>query len=154
MPVVLYPRPLHRLTLLVTTTRLRLIPPDDPHFFSISFLRRSLFALLLIDHRHSIAICALCSAMSGRSCVSVFSYHMNVLVYPRLFAGSVLKQRSTFSGGHEKYYRVDLNLQPNIAAAVHQTINTKDLIIVSGRPALLNVLLRKKNGHELIMPRK
>ena len=88
-------------------------------------------------------------------CVSVFSYHMNVLVYPRLFAGSVLKQRSTFSGGHEKYYRVDLNLEPNIAAD-HQTINTKDLIIVSGRPALLNVLLRKKNGHELIliMPRK
>ena len=86
-------------------------------------------------------------------CVSVFSYHMNVLVYPRLFAGSVLKQRSTFSGGHEKYYRVDLNLEPNIAAD-HQTINTKDLIIVLGRPDLLNVLLRKKNGHELIMPRK
>ena len=87
-------------------------------------------------------------------CDSVFSYHMNVLVYPRLFAGSVLKQRSTFSGGHEKYYRVDLNLEPNITAAVHQTINTKDLIIVLGRPDLLNVLLRKKNGHELIMPRK
>ena len=128
MPVVLYPRPLHRLTLLVTTTRLRLIPPDDAHFFSISFLRRSLFALLLIDHRH----CNMCSLLRyvREVCVSVFSYHMNVLVYPRLFARSVLKQRSTFSGGHEKYYRVDLNLKPNIAAD-HQTINTKDLIIVS-----------------------
>ena len=50
--------------------------------------------------------------------------------------------------------RVDLNLEPNITTAVHQTINTKDLIIVSGRPALLNVLLRKKNCHELITPRK
>ena len=65
-----------------------------------------------------------------------------------------MKQRSTFSGGHEKYYRVDLNLEPNIAADHQTIINTKDLIIVSGRPDLLNVLLRKKNGHELIMPRK
>ena len=41
MPVVLYPRPQPRwLTLLVTTTRLRLIPHDDAHFFGISFPRR------------------------------------------------------------------------------------------------------------------
>ena len=49
------------------------------------------------------------------------------------------------------YLSVDLELEP---FAAHPTINTKDLIIVLGRPALLNVLLHQKNGRKLITPRK
>ena len=49
------------------------------------------------------------------------------------------------------YLSVDLELEP---IAAHLTINTKDLIIVLGRPALLNVLLHQKNGRKLITPRK
>ena len=49
------------------------------------------------------------------------------------------------------YLSVDLELEP---LAAHPTINTKDLIIVLGRPALLNVLLHQKNGRKLITPRK
>ena len=44
------------------------------------------------------------------------------------------------------YLSVDLELEP---IAAHLTINTKDLIIVLGRPALLNVLLHQKKWPQI-----